>query len=162
MADNFTVKLTNHLPNIKGKVNSAALAWLEEVSGEIEAQTKRNTAVGSAGAPTKNSWTHRVDRNAGEAVVGSPEENALWEEYGTGEYALNGDGRPDPWYVPVEFVTGYKRPTYNGKVVIVYGKHGQAFYKTNGKKPKKALHNAWDKTMPKAEKALKSKLKGLK
>lgn len=28
-----------------------------------------------------------------EAVIGSPLENALWEEFGTGEHSINGNGR---------------------------------------------------------------------
>ena len=159
---NSNVKLVNHLPDITAKVNSAALEWLEEVVGELESQAKRNTT--SDTGQLKNSWTHQVDRGAAEAVVGSPLENALWEEYGTGEYAAadGGGGRSTPWYVPVESVTGSKKPTYNGKVIVVYGKNGKAYYKTNGKKPKRMLHDAWDATMPKAEKALQAKLKNIK
>ena len=161
-AQNSTVKLTNNLPSLKAGVKKVALNWLEDTAGELESQTKRNSAVGQPGAPTKNSWRHKVDSNAMEAVVGSPEMNAIYEEYGTGEYAAEGNGRSTPWYVPVEWVVGYKKPSYQGKVVIVYGKNGQKFYKTDGKEPKMMLHNAWDSVMPKAKKALPAKLKTLK
>ena len=70
-------------------------------------------------------------------------ENALWEELGTGEFAVNGDGHKGAWYVPVDRVDGKKKPTFNGKVEIVYGKDGQAFYKTNGKKPTRAMTKAF-------------------
>lgn len=155
-----SVKLTNHLPKIQGKVETAALQWLEETSGELEAVAKRNTT--SASGQTKNSWTHQVDRGAGEAVAGSDLENAIWEEYGTGEFAAEGNGRGSPWFVPVEAVGGGKKPSYNGQVIIVHGKDGKAWYKTNGKKPKKMLHNAWDKVIPKAKKALADKIKNIK
>jgi len=155
-----TIKLTDHLPDVKASVQKIALQWLEETSGELEAQTKRATT--SDTGQTKNSWTHKVDASAMEAVTGSDLENAIWEEYGTGEYAAEGDGRKGAWYVPVESVTGSKKPTYNGEVVIVYGKGGQAFYKTNGKQPKMMLHNAWDKVIPKAKKALAAMLKTAK
>lgn len=155
-----TIKLTDHLPAITDNVKKIALQWLEETSGELEAQTKRNSA--SDTGQTKNSWTHKVDASAMEAVAGSDLENAIWEEYGTGEYAAEGNGRSGAWYVPVEAVTGNSKPTYNGKVEIVYGKGGQAFYKTNGKQPKKMLHNAWDKVIPKAKKALAAKIKTIK
>ena len=155
-----TIKLTDHLPAITDNVKKIALQWLEETSGELEAQTKRNSA--SDTGQTKNSWTHKVDASAMEAVAGSDLENAIWEEYGTGEYAAGGDGRKGAWYVPVESVTGTKKPAYNGKVVIVYGKNGQAYYKTNGKHPKKPLHNSWDRVIPKAKKALAAQLKTVK
>ena len=155
-----TIKLKNHLPNIQGKVNSAALEWLEEAAGELESETKRNTTADTG--QLKNSWTHKVDRGAAEAVVGSPLENAIWEEYGTGEHAAEGNGRTSPWFVPVESVTGTKKPSYQGKVIVVYGKNGRAYYKTDGKQPQMTMHNAWDQVMPKAEKALAAKLKKIK
>lgn len=162
MAAQSTVKLINNMNTLKAGVKKTALKWLEETSGEIEAQTKRNSAVGSAGAPTKNSWRHQVNSSAMEAVVGSSEINAIYEEYGTGEYAAHGNGRSTPWYVPVENVVGYKKPSYQGKVVIVYGKGGKQYYKTDGKEPKMMLHNAWDSVVPKAKKTLPAKLKMLK
>lgn len=155
-----TVELKNHLPEIQGKINSAALKWLEEASGEIESEVKRNTRTDHG--QLKNSWVHKVDRGAGKAVVGSSLENAVWEEYGTGEYAAEGNGRSTPWYVPVDSVTGTKKPSYNGKVVVVYGKNGQAFYKTNGKAPQKTLQNALDSVIPKAKKALQDAMKKIK
>lgn len=155
-----TVEVKNYLPNIEGKINNAALQWLEETSGELESQAKRNSRVDFG--QTKNSWVHNVNRGMGEAVVGSPLENAIWEEYGTGEYAAEGNGRKSPWYVPVEAVTGTKKPSYNGQVIIVHGKNGQAYYKTNGKEPQRMLHKAWDSTMPKAEQALTAKIKSIK
>lgn len=161
-AQNSTVKLINNMASLKAGVKKTALKWLDETAGELETHTKRNSAVGQPGAPTKNSWRYQVDSSAMEAVVGSPEENAIWEEYGTGEYAAEGNGRSTPWYVPVESVVGYKKPSYKGKVIIVYGKGGKKFYKTDGKEPKMMLHNAWDSVMPKAKKALPAKLKMLK
>ena len=155
-----TITLKNHLPNIKGEINNAALEWLEEAAGELESETKRNTTADTG--QLKNSWTHKVDRGAGEAFVGSPLENAIWEEYGTGEYAAEGNGRSSPWFVPVEAVTGTKKPSFQGKVVVVYGKNGKAYYKTDGKQPQMTLHNAWDAVMPKAEKGLQAKLKKIK
>lgn len=156
-----TVVLTDYTGKIQANVEKTALKWLKETSGELEAVTKDNSAVGQAGAPTKNSWTHKVDASKKEAVVGSSSLNAVYEEYGTGEFALEGNGRSTPWYVPVEDVVGYKKPAYNGKVTIVYGKGGKAYYKTNGKEPKKMLHDAWDKVMPKAKKRMQSLLKGV-
>lgn len=155
-----TIDLTNNLPQIKAEVEKAALKWLEETSGELEAQTARATTSDTGG--TKNSWTHQVKTSAKEAVVGSSNINAIYEEYGTGEYAAEGNGRGTPWYVPADAVTGTKKPSYQGKVVVVYGKGGKKYYKTNGKQPKMMLHNAWKSVIPKAKKALPAKLKQIK
>ena len=104
------------------KFNNNAVNWLEEASGELESQTKRNTKVDTG--KTKGSWEHRVNESKMEAEVGSRYKNALWEEFGTGIYALNGDGRKDvPWV--------YKNPKDN------------KFYATVGKKPRRALFNAY-------------------
>jgi hypothetical protein len=155
------VKFVDNRIQVKNAMRDKSLAVLEEVTGEIESQTKRNTRVDSS--KVKNSWKHTV-RAVGDdyiGTVGSPEENAIWEEFGTGEHALNKDGRKGAWYVPVEGYTGKKKPTYNGKVVIVYGKNKQKFYKTNGKKPSRALHNAWASLKNKVIKHIQNSFKGL-
>ncbi len=145
---------------IKRAISDAIGAVLLEISSEIVSKAARNTPVDSG--QLKGSWKANVDEYKGEAVIGSPLENALWNEFGTGNYALEGKGRLTPWYVPVDGYTGTKKPTYNGQVIIVYGKDGKAFYKTNGKKPQRSLQKAFDSTKKKAQKALENKLKGLK
>lgn len=76
-------------------IEECAVQFLEEASAEIESQAVRNSRVKSG--QLKGSWKHQVDEGAKEAKVGSPEQNALWEEFGTGEYAVNGDGRKGGW-----------------------------------------------------------------
>ena len=99
--------------NVKNAIEASADAVLEEVAGELESQVKRNTAVKTG--QTKNSWTHTI-RSSGtthEAVIGSSMENAIWEEFGTGEYALNGNGRKGGWFYVDE----------EGKGHYTHGKH---------------------------------------
>ena len=111
---------------------------------------------------TKEELQKWVDyANEKKAVVGNPLENAIWEEFGTGQYALNGDGRKTPWYVPVDGYSGKKKPTYQGKVVVVYGKDGKRFYKTDGKKPQRNLQKAFDSLKNKLQKDLESRMKGI-
>lgn len=94
------IKFIDHTEEIKGLIAELAYRALEESAGELEARVKRNTAVDTG--QTKNSWTHRVMGSEAEgkfeATVGSPLQNAIWEEFGTGEYALNGDGRKGGWF----------------------------------------------------------------
>lgn len=152
------VKFVDNRIQVKKAIHNKSLAVLEGVTGELESQTKRNTRRDNG--DVINNWKHTVTENGGEfvGIVGNPLENALWEEFGTGEHAINKDGRKDAWYVPVEGYTGKKRPTYNGKVVIVYGKNKQMFYKTNGKKPSRALHKAWASFKNKAIKQIQNAL----
>ena len=104
------------------KIHETGETFLEEVGGEVEAQTKRNTKVDTG--KTKNSWEHVVNTDKMEVQIGSRYKNALWEELGTGIHALNGNGRKKvPWV--------YKTP--DGK-----------FHATVGKKPRRALFKAYN------------------
>ena len=92
----MSVQFTDNSAAVKAALDDAVKAYLYEAGGEIEAQVKRNSRVGSG--QLKNSWTYKVDESKGETTIGSPLENAIWEEFGTGEYALHGDGRKGGWY----------------------------------------------------------------
>lgn len=144
---------------VKNKIKDNAVAFLHEAAGAIVSRAKRTTRVGTG--QLKNSWTYEVDEKNLTVTIGSPLENALWEELGTGEYALKGKGRKKVWYVPVKGYKGKKKPTYNGQVVIVYGKQGTAFYKTNGKKPQRTLFKAFETQKGKIIKQAEKIMKGL-
>lgn len=105
------------------KIQETGEVFLEEVGGELESQVKQNTKVDTG--KTKGSWEHIVNAEKMEVQVGSRYKNALWEELGTGIYALNGDGRKTRWV--------YRTP--DGK-----------FHSTVGKKPRRALFNAYNST----------------
>lgn len=92
----MAVQFTDNSAAVKAALDDAVKAYLYEAGGEIEAQVKRNSRVGTG--QLKNSWTYKVDESKGETTIGSPLENAIWEEFGTGEYALHGDGRKGGWY----------------------------------------------------------------
>ena len=154
--EDYTIKAQTLIDN---RIN----AVLEECACELESQVKRNSRVGIGNsAKTKNSFMHRVLRTSEryEATIGSSEENAIWEEFGTGEFALNRNGRKGAWYVPVDGYVG-RKPTYNGKVVVVYGKEGKKFYKTNGKKPSRAFWKAYTSLKSKIIKRIQEAMKGL-
>ena len=81
--------------DVSAAATDIAFAFLEEAAGEVEAQARRNSHVDTG--QLKGSWTHTVDETKDEAQIGSPLENAIWEEFGTGEYAAKGDGRKGGW-----------------------------------------------------------------
>ena len=130
---------------------------LEEVGAEIESQAAKNTRVDSG--DTKRKWSHIVEQNEDEAkvTIGNPLENAIWEELGTGEYALNGDGRKGGWYIFADDAPELAK--YNMKVV--YGKDGKKFYYTKGKPPSRALYKAWEQNKSKVQEHIKDVLKEL-
>lgn len=132
------VEFKDNSLKVKAALNEKTIAWLHEAAGEIESQTKRNTRVDTG--QLKNSWANTVDESNGTATVGSPLENAVWEEFGTGEYALHGDGRKTAW-------------TYKDRK----GK----WHRTSGKRPSRALNNAFASSKGKLKSRLENMLKEL-
>ena len=127
---------------VKAAIDKRINIALEECAGELESATKRNTRVSSnGGGGTKNNWRHHVDNGKHEAIIGNPLENAIWEEFGTGEYALNGNGRKGGW-------------TYKSE------KDGQ-FYHTHGKAPSRAFWKAYNSLKSKIISRIQNSLKGL-
>ena len=118
----MSVEFKDFTKIVLDKIHTTGEQFLEEVGGEVEAQTKKNTKVDTG--KTKGSWEHVVNADKMEVQIGSRYQNALWEEFGTGIYALNGDGRKTKWV--------YKSPK-DGK-----------FYATVGKKPRRALFRAFE------------------
>lgn len=133
-----SVKFEDYSKKVLSKMDDLINQWLEESAGELESQVKRNTKVDTG--QTKASWEHKVDTAKKEAYVGSNYMNAVWEEFGTGQYALNGDGRKTPWV--------YKDAKGN-------------WHRTKGKKPRRALWNAKQTTEGKIKKRLETILKGM-
>lgn len=154
----MSVEFKDNSIKVKETLNDGILQFLEEAAAEIESAAIRNTSVDTG--QLKGQWTYTLDDAKLEATVGNTLENAIWEELGTGEYAVKRNGRKGAWYIPVDRVTGKKKPTYNGEVIIVHGKNGMDFYKTNGKKPKRMLHTAFEKNKNKIIKRAEEVLKG--
>lgn len=114
------LKFDDNSVQVKDALNDAAISFLEEAGGEIEAQTKRNCRVDTG--KTKGSFRHVVNEEELICSIGSDYQNALWEEFGTGIYAVEGNGRKTPW---------------------VYKDADGKFHKTKGKKPKRMLFSAF-------------------
>jgi hypothetical protein len=136
----MAIKFIDHTEQVKAVIAELAMSSLEEAAGELESQVKQNTVVDTG--KTKNSWQHRVTQKGEDyvAAVGSDYENSIWEEFGTGEYALNGDGRKGGW--------AYEDP-----------KTGETIW-TRGKRPRRPFHHAYTTLMPKIIKFLQDQFKG--
>lgn len=91
----MAIEFHDYSMQVKNAIDDRINAVLEECAGEVESQTKRNSRVKSG--QTKNSFQHKVMDSEHIAYIGSNEENAIWEEFGTGEHALAGNGRKGGW-----------------------------------------------------------------
>jgi hypothetical protein len=102
-------------------IDNKILILLEEVGflvvDRTVAKSRRRTGQ------TANNWRYVLNKSKNEVIIGNPLENAIWEEFGTGEYALKGNGRKGGW-------------VYQDKIT---GK----FYHTYGKKPSRAFYHSF-------------------
>lgn len=144
---------------VKDALESACISFLHEAAGELEAQTKRNfdQLSGQWHAQQKNAWEYHVDESKLEATVGNPMQQAIWTEFGTGEYAANGDGRKGYWvYVKgdegsANVSTGGKSYTLEEakRIVAMMRADGLDAHLTKGQKPKRPFQNAFTTVKPK-------------
>lgn len=132
------IKFEDNRIKVQKAIGEKAIAFLLEAVAELQSQTARNSRVDTG--QTKGSWETHVDEATLAAMVGSALENAIWEEFGTGEYALNGDGRKTPW--------------------VYTDRYGETHI-THGKKPNRALWNAFQSLKPKLIKKAEALMKEL-
>ena len=116
----MSIKFIDNSDKVQAMLEEALIAGLYDAGSIIRSQTKQNSRV--ATGQTKNAWDYVVDEGEMTVTIGNSEENSIWEEFGTGIYAVNGDGRKTPWtYKDAKGVTHF----------------------TRGKKPMRMLFNAF-------------------
>lgn len=115
---------------IKEKIADSISSFLHEVGGEVQSEARRTVRVDTG--KTKGSYQYKIRENViagtSELHVGSDYENAIWEEFGTGEHALNHDGRKGGW---------------------VYMDAKGDWHYTTGKAPTRPIYKAFTKITPK-------------
>ena len=157
----MAVQFTDNSKTVKDAINAEITAWLHEQSSEIASQAKRNCS-GDYGDRLRGSYQNTVWTT--EATIGSPMEESLWEEFGTGEYAVNGDGKKG-WWVYVDGMNNHAAKSRSREDAVSLAKSMQAqgipAHATNGNHPHKTLENAYDKVKPKAIKDLEDRMKGV-
>lgn len=119
----MSIEFEDNRVRVKQALSDAGEVFLHEAAGELQARTRRNSRVDTG--QTKGSYEYKIDAGSEEQTcqIGSNLENAIWEEFGTGEYALHGDGRKGGW-------------------VYVDAK-GKGHF-TRGKKPNRPMQRAFD------------------
>ncbi len=133
------IEYTDNSVHVKAVLSESIRAFLYEAGGELQAQAMRNSRVDTG--HTKGSYQYKVEQGVEESTVyvGSNAQNAIWEEFGTGEYALNGNGRKNSWV--------YQNPK-DGK-----------FYRTKGKRPNRPLYRAFNSLRGKLNRHLEQIIK---
>lgn len=155
------IEFHDYSMEVKHELNDILISCLHEAAGEIEAAAKKNAEVRTG--QTKGSYGYIVKPERGEAQIGSPLENAIWEEFGTGEYALEGNGRSGGWWIKVgmgsneiapDVAASYKwekvKKDKNGNLTAVF---------TRGKKPRRILQRAFDSKKKTVKKIFENGLK---
>lgn len=117
----MNIEFHDYSMEVKEAINSSIVKSLYEAAGEIEEIAIRKTPTDTG--QLRNSWSYVVDEAKGEATIGNSQEYAIYQEFGTGEYALNGDGRKGGWF--------YKDAKGNGHF-------------THGTRPKRMLFSAFN------------------
>lgn len=89
------VEFHSYSVNVKTALKDKAIAFLHEIGGEIKSQAQRNSRRKTS--QTAGSYQYKVDEDALAVHIGSDYWNAIYEEFGTGEHAINGGGRKGYW-----------------------------------------------------------------
>lgn len=136
----MSVTFKNNSSMVVSEIKSSIKGFLDEAGGELRSQTQRNSRVDTG--QTKGSYDYNVQEETGKSTVhvGSNLENAVWEEYGTGEYAVNGDGRKGGWV--------YKDAKGN-------------YYHTYGKTANEPMKKAFNSSKSKIKQQMQNVLKNL-
>ena len=157
MARNGDVEFTDNSVKVKAELNKALVAFLREASAEIKTQAERNTPVGES-SQLRRSWDTVVDESKLQAIIGNTLEYSIYQELGTGEYALEGKGRKGYWvYVKDGNTGGLTRSTKSytlaeaRRVVAILREKGLEAYYTKGTRPKRMLYKAFVMWKPKIE-----------
>ena len=133
--------------NEKLTLEEKAAQWLEEAAIELKTAAQDNSRVDTG--DLKQHWDYVIDGN--EATVGNPLENAIWEEFGTGEYAVGGKGHGGGYWVYVKGSRGGGKN--HGKryslqkakqIVAMMRAEGLDAYYTSGKRPNHTLQRSFD------------------
>lgn len=133
MADDFKIEFTNNAKAIKNLLNGECEQALTDCGQILKSNVRDLTRIKTG--QTKRSFDYLLADKGSEleVKVGSPLENAIWEEFGTGEYALEGNGKKGGWYYEDE--------------------KGEGHF-THGKTPSRALYYA----LKNCKNAIKSRL----
>ena len=160
------VQFYDYSVNVKTTLKDKAIAFLNEVGGEVRSQAQRNSRRKTS--QTAGSYQYKVDESGLAVHIGSDYWNAIYEEFGTGEHSIKGGGRKGYW---VFVDTGGQPSAPKGgknytkdeakKIVAIMRKKGLNAYYTNGKTANRPLHNAFTSMESKIQRVAESYFGGI-
>ncbi|MGL9794416.1 HK97-gp10 family putative phage morphogenesis protein [Enterococcus sp. DIV1283b] len=115
MANNFI--FTSYKEKVKKQLEEAGLVGMEKVLRIIRAAAKASAPVATGQLRDRIDFAIKTASDEIIGAVGSPEEYAIYIEFGTGEFAENGNGRKGGWV--------YKDPS--GEWYFTWGQDPQPF-----------------------------------
>lgn len=97
----FTIKVTaDHSDEVLRDLEEAKArifeAWGQQGVSNVKQIITSESRVDTGAM--RNSINHQVDENESKVYVGTNNEYAIYNEYGTGIYADDGKGRKTPWF----------------------------------------------------------------
>ena len=117
-----TVELKDYTDKVLNSFERKTTAFLLEIKDSVASQASLNSPIDTGGLSRNFLTDSFVDKSEKTAYIGSSLKYSIWQEFGTGEYALEGNGRKGGW-------------------VYKSSKDGK-FYKTYGVKPQRMLYKA--------------------
>lgn len=157
----MAVEFHDYSINVKAELNDTTKGWLHTWANEIASKAKDTVQMdGEQGVQLRKSYRADVDDGAGVAQIGTPLESGYWEEYGTGEYAVHGDGRKG-WWVWKDGYQGNGGKVLTEAEAKAIAASDPSLHASNGREPSYTLEKAFTVTKPKAIADLETKLRGM-
>lgn len=163
----MAVEFKDYSIEVKAAIDDEMVAWLHEWSAEIASKAKRNCSRGEEySTKLAGSYRNEVNAQAGIAKIGTPMQEGLWEEFGTGEHAVKEPHRSG-WWVYIEGGSGYEGETNHYSsyeeaakmAAYISERYGLKAVATNGRDPNYTLEKAFTVTEPKAKADAEKRLK---
>ena len=123
------MKFEDNSAAVKRELERAVIRGLIKAAMLVESQAVLLVPVNTGGL--RNSIGYKVNESELVAYVGTNCEYAIYVEYGTGEFAENGNGRKGGWL--------YKTP--DGEVHFTYGMPPQPYLRPAFRKNQKAIRD---------------------
>lgn len=161
-------ELTDYSLKVTEVLTDELIAALYEIGGELVDMTGDNSRQGHKYGKTyaSNLWKYKVDEGKLEVRVGSEEEAAYWEEFGTGEHAADTSKSRKGWWIYVDGQdSGSGGEVYTEEeakaVAASMRAEGIPAHATNGIEPNRPLFRAFQSARPVVEAIFEAKLKGM-
>ena len=154
----MAVEFKDYSLNVKAAINDETMKWLRETAFAIASHAKENCTMTDDGGQLRRSYRAEVDEAKGEAYIGSSLESAYWEEFGTGEYALEGNGRKGYWVYVKDSDSGKMSKSSKSytlaearRIMAMLRADGLEAYYTKGTRPKRMLYKSFKMWKPKIQ-----------